>query len=934
MNKFERLNPKLVSVIKKFGYLKPTRVQEKAIPLILENYHVLIISATGSGKTEAAFFPIYSKILDNGLEKFERTFVLYITPLRALNRDILRRMEKIAKSLGIKVSIRHGDTPKSERRKLVKNPPHVLITTPETFQFLLVGPRSREILRNIRWVVVDEIHEIISNKRGIALAVALERLAKLCKHRIQRIGLSATIGDIDLAKKFLGGFRHVEVVIEDFIKPMNIAVEYPTITQEDKISSNNYGVKPGFIARLRRIKELISNIRSSVVFTNTRDLAEIVGLKLKAIFNIDVAVHHGSLSREVRVKAEEKLRKGEVKTVIATSSLELGIDIGYIDFVVQYGSPRQAVKLIHRVGRSGHREFEVSKGVVIPAESLDDVLESAVIVRRALRGNLEKPVVFTNSLDVLAHQIVGLVLEYRALSVDEIYSLIKKAYPYKNLKPELLKEVISLLSNMRLVMLSGNIIKRTNKSWKYYYEVSMIPDVKQYVVKNAITGETVGMLDEKFVIINCEPGSRFILSGRTWEVVGLDGAYVYVKPAAENVGILPWWEGEIIPVDFKVSREVGALKRRLADGDYNALLAYPINPNAKKIIIRKINEQKRKTGFVPSDRNIVIESLGKITIIHVHLGNKGNFTLSTVISHMLKNQGFSVDAKNDPYRIFIISDKPLKANIIVKTLKSICSASTAELREILEREIVEDRLYLWFLFNVAKRFGALKRDVSFSEVMRILPAYKDTLIGLEALNEMLLSKADLTPVVNVLNGIRKGKVNIMVYENSEPMPLTLDLFKTQTLYSEIMYKVPSMIEVFKKRILSKKVKLVCIMCGQTYGIVRIENLPRRVTCKKCGSGFLTVLSPSDTDTEYIIKKRIKGVRLSADEKAILKEEVLKADLVLRYGKYAIIALSTYGVGAKTAAKVIGEIIYGEESFFKALLDAELNFLRTRKYWGT
>lgn len=934
MSEFRRLNPKLVSVIKKFGYLKPTRVQEKAIPLILENYHVLIISATGSGKTEAAFFPIYSKILDNCLENFERTFALYITPLRALNRDILRRMGIIAKNLGIKVSVRHGDTPKSERRKLVKNPPHVLITTPETFQFLLVGPRSREMLRNIRWVVVDEIHEIIGSKRGVALAVALERLVKLCKHRIQRIGLSATIGDIDLAKKFLGGFRHVEVIAEDLIKPMNITVEYPAVTQEDKMLANNYGVKPEFIAKLRRVKELISNTRSSVVFTNTRDLAEIVGLKLREIFNINVAVHHGSLSRDVRVEAEEKLRKGEVKTVIATSSLELGIDIGYIDFTVQYCSPRQAIKLIHRIGRSGHREFEVSKGVVIPAEGLDDILESAVIVSRALRGNLEKPVVLTNSLDVLAHQIVGLVLEYGALSVKEIHSLIKKSYPYRNLKLELLKEVISLLNNMRLVRLNGDIVKRTNKSWRYYYEVSMIPDIKQYAVKNAITGETIGMLDEKFVIVNCEAGSKFILSGKTWEVVGLDENYVYVKPAAGNIGVLPWWEGEIIPVDFKVSREVGALKRRLANGDYNALLTYSINSNAREIIIRKINEQKRKVGFVPSDKNVVIESLGKIAIIHAHLGSKGNFTLSTIISHMLKNQGFSVNARNDPYRVVIISNKPLKANIIVETLKSICSVSITELREILKEEIVENRLYLWFLFNVAKRFGALKRDISFSEALKILPAYKDTLIGLEALNEILLSKTDLTPVINVLNGMKKGRVNIMVYENSEPMPLTLDLFKTQTLYSEIMYKVPSMIEVFKKRILSKKIKLVCVMCGQTYGIVRVEDVPGRVACKKCGSGFLTVLSPSDTDVEYVIKKRIKGIRLNAYEKAVLKEEILKADLVLRYGKYAVIALSTYGVGAKTAAKVIGEIVYDEESFFKALLDAELNFLRTRKYWST
>jgi len=932
--KFEDLglNRKLINVIKKFGYVEPTRIQRKAIPLILKGYHTLVVSATGSGKTEASLFPIYSKILDLGLEKMSNVYCIYITPLRALNRDIMRRMGKVGRALNIKVSVRHGDTPKNERRKIVRNPPHIIITTPETFQFLLVGPRLRELLRNVKWVVIDELHELICSKRGISLAVALERLSVLSNQRIQRIGLSATIGDVDLARRFLGGFRKVKVAIEDVKKPMSIIVDYSKPILDDDYLMNAYLIRPEFAARLRKIKEFIGKTGLTIVFTNTRDLAEIVGLNLKKIFGVNVLVHHGSLSREVRLKAEEMLRKKSVKTIVATSSLELGIDIGFVDLVIQYGSPRQATKLIHRIGRSRHKEFETSKGIIITTDNLDDILESAVIARRALNGILEKPIMPAGSLDVLAHQIVGLALEYKVLDINKAFSIISKAYPYRDFDYETFKELIKFLNEIGVIRYRGELLGRTAKSWKYYYEVTMIPDVRQYAVKDIVTGKVIGMLDEKFVIANCDVGSKFVLSGMVWEVIGIGEECVYVKPTIKDLGILPWWEGELIPVDFKVAREVGAFKRRVFNNDFSALDMYPLSEEAKNIILEKIRCQKSKVGFIPSDRHVVVESLGKIAIIHIHLGSRGTFTLSTLISHMLRSTGLNFILKNDPYRVFIISSKFIKADFIVKILESLCSTTKHVLRTMLADELKRTKLFKWHLFNVAKRFGALKPGVSYSAVLRILPTYENTLIGLEALNEIITFRTDLDSVLKVLRDLRDGKIKLLVYKEKDPMPLTAKILSAQITFIEASHEIPSIVKAFKERLLNKKVKLVCVKCGYVFNNVRVRDLPERLQCRKCGAGFLTVLSPNDVEAENIIRKRARGLKLSSFEKNVLKDEILKADLVLRFGKYAVIALSTYGVGPKTAARVLGEIVYGEENFYKALLKAEMDFIRTRKYW--
>jgi len=355
------LDPRVREVVRKRGFSGLSEAQEQAIPRLLAGENLILVAPTGTGKTESAMFPVFDRLLETTGAGFK---ALYVTPLRSLNRDILTRMEWWCRELSLSVGVRHGDTPQSERRKQALNPPDLLITTPESLQALFMGKRLREHLKNIRYVVIDEIHELADSKRGAQLAVALERLAAYAGE-FQRIGLSATVGNPDDIGRFLCGARPFSLVEVPVASHLDISVRF---AGED------------FAAQTRAVAGCLDAPGSTLVFVNTRVTAEALGHELFS--RGDVEVHHGSLSRDVRVDAEERFRKGEVRTLIATSSMELGIDIGHIEHVVQFGSPREVSRLVQRVGRAGHHLDAVSRGTVL-ATGFDDLLESLVIARRA-----------------------------------------------------------------------------------------------------------------------------------------------------------------------------------------------------------------------------------------------------------------------------------------------------------------------------------------------------------------------------------------------------------------------------------------------------------------------------------------------------------------------------------------------------------------------
>ncbi|MEM1684168.1 MAG: DEAD/DEAH box helicase [Nanopusillaceae archaeon] len=359
-------------------------IQKIAIPKILSGKNTLIVSPTGSGKTEAAVIPVFSKILDiKEKENKNGILAIYITPLRALNRDMLDRLVWWCSNLDISIAIRHGDTSQSERSRQSKKPPEFLITTPETFQALFLGKKLKEYLKTVKFVIIDELHELLDDKRGIQLSLGLERLVNF-SGEFQRIALSATIGDLKLAGKFIFGYRDFDIAFWYGIKKYDIEVFYPEITEEDVELSKKFGWSPKIIWSLRKIKEILDKHKSVIIFVNTREMAELLVSRFKKwIPDYPIEIHHSSLSREVRERNERLFKEGKLKAIIATSSLELGIDIGFVDAVIQYMSPRQIIRAIQRFGRAGHRLEEISKGYIITMDP-DDYAESLIISKKII----------------------------------------------------------------------------------------------------------------------------------------------------------------------------------------------------------------------------------------------------------------------------------------------------------------------------------------------------------------------------------------------------------------------------------------------------------------------------------------------------------------------------------------------------------------------
>ncbi|MCL2890366.1 MAG: DEAD/DEAH box helicase, partial [Methanomassiliicoccaceae archaeon] len=402
-----------------------TEPQAKAIPMIHQRKNVLVSSPTGSGKTLTAFLSIINELTRYAAEGRleERTYCIYISPLKALANDInrnlntpLKEMMDVARERGmsvpeIRVAVRSGDTTQYERQKMLRKPPHILITTPESLAMVLEAPKFKERLRNVEWVILDEIHDICDSKRGAFLSITLERLRAHCDNDITRIGLSATLAPIEAIAGFLAGVdngkaRDVTLVESGTRKQLDLKVICPT---DDMTTLSSEIVNSKMYDQL---KELIDEHETTLVFTNTRSGAESVVYKLKERGMENIAVHHSSLGKETRLDVEERLKRGEIKCVVSSTSLELGIDIGSVDLVCQVGSPKSVAKGLQRIGRSGHSMGRTAKGRLLVFDQ-DDLVECAVMCRAAHRGDIDRVGIPENCLDVLAQAVVGMSLDSR-----------------------------------------------------------------------------------------------------------------------------------------------------------------------------------------------------------------------------------------------------------------------------------------------------------------------------------------------------------------------------------------------------------------------------------------------------------------------------------------------------------------------------------------
>jgi len=434
-----------------------TPAQKKSIIDIHKNNNILISSPTGSGKTLTAFLSVISELTTLAeKDKLEdKVYCIYISPLKALDNDIEKNLdepldgiEKIAgKKLGIRKAVRTGDTTQYQRQKMLKKPPHILITTPETLSILLVAPKFREKLSNVKYVIIDEIHSLAENKRGVHLSLSLERLQHLIGH-FTRIGLSATVSPLEEVAKFLVGYeygveRNCKIVKINYLKELDMEVMCPV---SDIVLADEEDTRLGMYDLL---DDLIWENKTTLIFTNTRSGTERFVYNLKKMYpmhynNENIMAHHSSLSKEVRLETENKLKEGQLKAVVSSTSLELGIDIGYIDLVVLINSPKSVARALQRIGRSGHRLHEKSRGRIIVTDR-DDLVECSVLLKNAKEGKIDRISIPTNCLDVLAQHIYGMSIE-NPWDIDYAYDVIKKSYCYKDLTRDDYEDVLSYMA--------------------------------------------------------------------------------------------------------------------------------------------------------------------------------------------------------------------------------------------------------------------------------------------------------------------------------------------------------------------------------------------------------------------------------------------------------------------------------------------------------
>jgi len=917
------LHPMVKELVVKRGFRELTEPQLKAIPVILSGRNTLLIAPTGSGKTEAALLPVLSMFLSMPQDKPRGIYILYITPLRALNRDLLRRIEWWASGVGLTVAVRHGDTDKNERARQSRNPPQLLITTPETLQILFIGSRLREHISKVKWVIVDEVHELVEDKRGSQLSIGLQKLKALAG-KFQVIGLSASVGSPNEVARFLvGNDEDCEVINLSFTRNYQFDVVNPAASLSSAdinelkaryMMVNGVNVDELFhndaLARLLYVMRLIDDAdKSSIVFVNTRSMAELLTSRILMINpTYPVSIHHSSLSRVNRLNTEEMLRGGRLKAVVATSSLELGIDIGHVDQVIQYVSPHQVTRLVQRVGRSGHRLDKVPRGIII-TEDINDTLEAVAIINRARAGWLEPTKPPEKPYDVLFNQVVSLILMKPRWTVDEIFNIVKGAYPYRNLTRDELIAVLRFMSEglrPRLIYFiedEGVVLKPRNPRSRielreyFFSNLSMIPEEKQYLVTRVDTGEAVGVLDEAFMAEYGEPGIKFVFRGNVWILRSIKDDIIYVEPAKDPVGAIPSWIGEEIPVPFEIAQDVGRLKKTIMSELRNgtsedALISrltkeLGVSRRTVKYIVSTIKEQL-KYGFVPTDDSIIIERVGELVVIHASFGTLVNRTLSRLLaSYMTHALGLPVRVQQDPYAIILQLPGKVESSIIIESLNALANLNMSEFLQYVKRIALETGLFKRKIVHVARRFNVIKSDKSVSDISltNLIQALEDTPVYVEALREFITSDLDVDGAVRVLKSILDGSIKVTVIEGSEFSPMAREILSKASSRLEVI--APErldrlIIESVKARLLNEPLTLACLECGNVY-IGKVKDLIKDLKCPRCGSVKLTA-SKMEPDKVTAIVKRGNG-----DD----YERLVKAsELVTKYGWRGLMAIAS------------------------------------------
>ncbi len=943
---FATLGTAVRAALSERGFETPTEPQRRAIPPLVEGRDTLVVAPTGTGKTETAMLPVFDSLA--GEDRFG-IGALYITPLRALNRDMRDRLEWWGEALDLEVDVRHGDTTDYQRQQQANDPPDVLVTTPETLQAMLTGKKLRVALEDTDHVVVDEVHELAVSKRGAQMTVGLERLRELAGP-FQRVGLSATVGDPAEVGRFLTGDRGCEVAEVDVGSRLDIDVLAPAVTEADETLASELMTDPEVASHVRAVDELAAAHEATLIFVNTRQTAEALGSRLKE-HGTDVGIHHGSLARETRVDVESRFKDGELTALLCTSSMELGIDVGHVDHVVQYNSPRQVTRLLQRVGRAGHRRDLVSSGTVVTSHP-DDVLEAMTIARQARNGEVEPAAIHDGSLDTVANQTVGLVMDFGEVSAMRAYEVIARAYPFRDLEPSAFREVVQELAGNRVVWLEeeADSIQKRSGTWQYFYQnLSMIPDETTYDVEDVASGSRVGTLDERFVVNFAAPGEVFIQRGEMWRITEIDEEEetVTVSPIEDPAGEVPSWTGQEIPVPQSVAREVGEVRRvagaQLAagvEGSAGDAQTQPdVTPVARDLKRRyAVDEGTIATGLeqladhapahpVPTDSRLVVEHTGRAVVINACFGHKVNETLGRVLSSLLgQRTGTSIAMEVDPYRVELEVPSGVSATAVVDLLET---TDPDHVPGVVELALKHADSLKFKIAQVAAKFGALKRWRSSGRTFgkdRLLEALEDSPVYDESVREIRHEELDIDGAADVLRRVQSDELAVEVVGEHTPIGTGGRSSGRELLTPE--NADASVIDTVRERIKSDRVILFCLHCQEWNHTRKVGRVRDQPECPACGSTQIAALNPWDEETVTAVKTAEKD----EDQEKATERAYRAASLVQSHGKQAVVALAARGVGPHNAARIINRLREDEEQFYRDILEREREYARTRSFW--
>jgi ATP-dependent Lhr-like helicase len=804
------------------AFEKPTPAQEQAWPAIAGGEHVLISAPTGSGKTLAAFLW--------GLDKLSRepstgrTRLVYVSPLKALSYDVERNLRAPLRGIGadLKVALRTGDTPQKERADMRRNPPDVLITTPESL-YLILTSQAREMLTGVEAVIVDEIHAVAGTKRGAHLALTLERLTELSEHDPQRIGLSATQNPLEEVGRFLVGPRRTAKIVDAGVrKPLDLKIQVPVESMvEPDAGIETPGIDPlaGGEATRRSIwpaiypqlLELVREHRSTIVFVNNRRTAERLALRLNELASgedgppVEIArSHHGSLAREERLVVEEMLKAGELPCLVATSSLELGIDMGAVDLVLQVESPKSVARGLQRIGRAGHGVGDTSKGRIFP-KFRADLLESAVVVKLMREGKIEPTVVPRNPLDVLAQHIVAIAASAGEggdglISVDDLYALVTRTYSYGELPRPLLENVLDMLDGRypsrefgdlrpRIVWdrVGGTIRARKGARQLAVTNAGTIPDRGLFMV-TLPDGRKVGELDEEMVY-EARPGQTFLLGASTWRIEEIGRDRVVVTPAPGAPGAVPFWRGDSMGRPKELGQAIGAFSRWAVDQEPELLERdYDLDPLAAKNLVDYLREQQDATRVVPSDRTIVVErfrdEIGdwRLCVLSPY-GGRVHAAWGLALSARLRDElGLESDAiwSDDGIIVHLPdADEPPGADLVLLDPDELEDMVVAELsgsalfgarfRENAARSLLIPRAY------PGKRTPLWQQRLKSQTLLEVAKRYGDFPVILETYRECLRDVLDLPGLQELLRALHRRELSVVEVETPTASPFASSL---------------------------------------------------------------------------------------------------------------------------------------------------------------